>query len=208
MMNGLSFSVEGCTNKGILFVVVKNGDQYDIVINAHLKSNVGEELRRTALRVMAQALSNYTDELAQEGISIHHVYLGADLNITDQDEYGKVTNERSSPDNSFMFEGLFPNKPVETWLTPGPLNPEKPEQNTPAVQPKVTFDHAAVYEHKSKPGRSLSQYHMHTQRLDDKGERKADHAPVLVSWKKLKTKQPKITKEKAQHILADYMFGM
>lgn len=192
---GFSFSVEGLTNKGVIFVVVENGDpdkagQYDMIVDIHGKSNAGskyvEQIRSLGYALMIQAMFNYIEELALIGISICHIYLAGDLNVSDVQETGERNYERSRPDfvfnaetkdwidqragQSVVFQGVFPNPNTpDTWLKEGPIVRKKNGSVCQPTQKGVAFDQNSVFVYQSRPGRCLWSYHMLTKKYHDQG---------------------------------------
>ncbi len=137
------FLVEALTNKGILMVVVKNGDHFDLVINAHLKSESShdpkiqkkiEKLRAEALMIIMQEMHHYIDELKARGIFIRNVHFAGDTNASDVEETGQKFNQRSQ--HSTFFEHVFPGEAKPTWA--GGFNGYRKRND-------VTFDHVGVF---------------------------------------------------------------
>ncbi len=211
-------SVESMTNKGILYVLIKNGTTYDIVINAHIKSNIGidhietnsiEEIRAEGLRVLAQGLFDYIDDVELlHKIKVNTVYLGADLNVSDVQENHVVTYERSGKqkgvrintglkDISFIFDSLFPAPAIETWLMDESRKPNlsktgfgEENYNNPQIPLSgVCFDHAGIFtyresKHPKNPHSTSIAFEIN--RFDDqgfscgKGSPASDHAGLLL----------------------------
>lgn len=209
-------SIESLTNKGILYVLVKNGDTYDIIINAHIKSNIGidhietnaiKEIRAEGLRVLAQGLFDYIDEVEEKfAVDVSNVYIGADLNVSDVQENYEVTYERTGKKNgiriltglhdlSFIFENMFPSPTVETWLMDHSREPNEhstgfgqEHYNNPQIpHPEVCFDHAGVFTYRTHQAKKYFSFEV--SRFDDqgfskgKGSPSSDHAGILLTPK-------------------------
>lgn len=165
------FNVESLAHKGILFVVIKRDNQYELIVNAHLKSNssrdvkerkVIERIRANQLRLIAQGAFNYLDELKQKfKIKIKNVYFGGDLNVSDVQDEGFKTFELSQrksglDDISFFFDSFFPSEKKDTWALDFFKKPnsnqtgfgQKNYNNDLTPVKGVKFDHVGFYRDK------------------------------------------------------------
>lgn len=205
----ITTSIESMSHKGILYVLIQNGKEYDIVINAHIKSNIGfdhietesiEKTRAKGLRVLAQGLFEYIDTVEEKfDIKVNHVFIGGDLNVSDKQECGDFTFERSGMkegvrvrhgerDLSFIYEGLFPSPPIETWL----MDEKEPNSEETGfgqknhtnedVLPGICFDHAGIFTYRESIKRLVPE----VSRFDDQGYSQgqgspsSDHAGLLL----------------------------
>jgi hypothetical protein len=177
---GFTTSIESFTNKGILYVVIEKNGEYQVVVNAHIKSNISfdheeakaiEHIRAQGLRVLSHGLFDYIEEVESTlNIKINRVLLGGDLNVSDFQDNGLWNFERTGKkqgkvvregmqDLSFLFEGIFPSPAIETWLIDDAREPNaektgygQAHYNTPQKPaPHVCFDHAGVFQYRAKP---------------------------------------------------------
>ncbi len=213
--SGPTFCAEAVARKGAFLALLWDEERkrHILVAFTHLKSNSGmgpietaaiEEVRGTGLRAFTQATFNYKEELEiRLGIKIPQVKVFGDFNISDVQENGKRTYERTShnennecvrtgwKDFSWFFE-LFPGRAMGSWMfgdhevnedvkfdVAGDLNCESdPEANDDRKTERFGYKNSSATASKN-----------HSDNLyPNKGP--TDHFGIFTSYTKIITKKP------------------
>lgn len=143
------------SNKGILMALVKNQDEYQVIVTAHLKSSVGhsseetaaiENIRLMGLDCLNQEIDMFVKDVEQKfDAVVKHVLLGGDLNVSNVQDVDCDTQERVRLKSHPIFE-KFKAPALDSWLADF-YHPAygTEEYDTSHVFPGVCFDHAGVY---------------------------------------------------------------
>jgi hypothetical protein len=162
---GNRYSIESIANKGVLYVAVANGDQFDIYVTTHLKSEIGpndktqkanEKLRAESVRILIQGLYDLIKNMEADGKVISKVILGADLNISDRqvNQNYKYTYERTQNKDEAvraLYQNFFPQDRagLDTWFEAIPPNKDNTGWGQDGFTGKkmkqdVRFDHGGT----------------------------------------------------------------
>lgn len=179
------------SNKGILMALIKNQDEYQIIVTAHLKSSVGhtseetaaiENIRLMGLDCLNEEIEMFIKDVEQKfDATVKHVLLGGDLNVSNVQDVDRDTQERVRLQGHPIFT-KFKAPALDSWLADFYHSDYGTEEyDMGHVFPGVCFDHAGVY-HCHQQGRACQWSEQEHVLFDDQGLSKcspsSDHAGI------------------------------